>query len=81
MTEKEIQTIADQAVEKTFVRLGFQTDTPIEIQKDIAYLRKSRQGSEAAAKYTKHAVIGVFVSGIIYTIWQGVVSVLKIKGS
>jgi uncharacterized protein YaaW (UPF0174 family) len=81
MSKEEVQELVDKtaskAVKDTLTSLGFDTGNPIDIQRNMLYLDSQRRASEAVAKYTRMAVWGAIVTGIISTLGIGIVQGLK----
>lgn len=64
LSKDDAQEIAEKAVIAAFVRMGIDTDKPIEVQKDMAFLRQNRERCEKAInKLVATAVLGIFAIG------------------
>jgi len=78
MVEKErrnpeqLEIVIQRTVHTTLTSLGFTIDDPNAVQRDMAYLRKARNGSEEVATWVKRSVIGVGVSGVLFALWNGI---------
>ena len=72
MDEISARVIIKEAVEQTLERLGFTVDEPTRLQADMMYLRKAREGNEEMQKWIRRTAIGVFVTGLLYSLWQGI---------
>lgn len=81
LTKEEVQDLVDRsaakAVKETLTSLGFDTGKPLDIQRNMLYLDSQRRASESVAKYTRLAVWGAVVTGIISTLGIGIVQGLK----
>ncbi len=77
MNEPELHRIVQEAVCETLLRLGISTDAPSEMQADMIFLRKSRKGNEEVAKWVKRTTVGVFVSSLLFTLYEGIRHILK----
>ncbi|MCH2038281.1 MAG: hypothetical protein MK137_06795 [Rickettsiales bacterium] len=62
--------IIRQAVKETMIGLGFDTDDPREMQKDLLHLRKIRKGSEELSRKAKTTMIAIAVSSGAYIFWE-----------
>lgn len=69
----EIDVVVDRAVKQTLEALGFDVKNPIEIQKDIAFLRGMRNTSNKIGGHITLVAIGSFVLAVMGAIWLGVV--------
>ena len=73
MDDSQLETLVKKTVHETLKGIGFKTDSPTEIQEDIAYLRKIRRSSErlsVAVRVTAiTSAISVVVGGLLYGLW------------
>lgn len=69
MTEDEIKKIVSVTVSETLLKMGVNTDDPIEAQKDFQHLRSWRQSTEAVKRQSMLAAIGVVTAGMLALIW------------
>lgn len=72
MDEKALHGIIEETVLRTLEHVGFTVDTPTEIQADLIYVRKARQGAEEVHKWVRRTSISVAISGALYSLWQGI---------
>ena len=70
MTEDEIKKIITVTVSETLLKMGVNTDDPIEAQKDFQHLRSWRQSTEAVKRQSMLAAIGVVTAGMLALIWS-----------
>lgn len=70
MTEDEIKKIVSVTVSETLLKMGVNTDDPIEAQKDFMHLRSWRQSTEAVKRQSMLAAIGVVTAGMLALIWS-----------
>ncbi len=66
-----IRHAASASVKETLTTMGIDADNPIDVQKDMAHLRASRQGAEQTKQLVKRAVVPIIVVGVGTAIWQG----------
>ena len=69
MTEDEIKKIVSVTVSETLLKMGVNTDDPIEAQKDFQHLRSWRQSTEAVKRQSMLAAIGVVTAGMLALVW------------
>lgn len=72
MDEATLRKVIEETVTRTLGHIGFTVDMPREIQADLLYVRKARQGAEEVHKLVRRTAIGVAVSGALYSLWQGI---------
>ena len=68
--EEDLKKLISSTVEETLVRIGVETNNPMEVQRDLQHLRSWRQSIEAIKRQSMLAAIGVFTAGILALIWQ-----------
>ncbi|RVC71296.1 hypothetical protein EN759_00335 [Mesorhizobium sp. M00.F.Ca.ET.038.03.1.1] len=78
MTDAEIHEIArraaQEAVKETFLMLGLDPEKPLEAQKDMAFVRKTRTSADAIQRQSILAAVGlitVALLGLIYSNIRG----------
>ena len=72
MDEKALRTVIEETVTRTLEHVGFTVEMPNEIQADLIYIRKARQGAEEVQKWIRRSAISAAASGAIYSLWQGI---------
>ena len=72
MTEEQIREIARTAVHETLATLGVDTEDPFEVQRDLAWVREARIGSQNIKKWTLRTVVGAAVTGGLFLLWKGI---------
>lgn len=55
-------------VSTTLQNMGFTVRDPVEVQQDLAYLRKLRQGAELVKTTTIRTGVGAAITGLIWLI-------------
>lgn len=75
----EIEEVVRVSVHQTLQHLGFTIDDPNAIQKDMIYLRMSRVGREETAKWIKRSAIGVFITGLLYFMWDSLLHAIQTR--
>lgn len=79
LTKEEIREVAhraaeeaaEEAVSRVLTRLGIDSQTPIEMQRDFRWLRDWRQASESAHKKGVLAIMLILLSGLMGAVWVG----------
>jgi len=74
MTESEIKRVVAAAVEETLMKLGIDSEDPIEVQKDMSFLREWRSSTAAVKRHGLIVSVGTIVLAIMGLVW------LTIKG-
>ena len=75
MTSEEIERIAAKAVRETLLAMGLNTadsNSLIELQKDLAYVRAWRESVDAVKRKGLLVAITIVVTGLAGTIWMAV---------
>lgn len=78
--DREIGDIVKTTVHETLTSLGFTIDDPNAVQQDMAYLRKSRTGSDDVAKWVKRSGISVAITAFFTVLWVGIQAAMDLKG-
>lgn len=71
---------ADRTVRELLTTLGVDTSSPqsiIQVQVDLAYLRRQRQASERIAAGVRWAILTTVVTGFLSVAWLGLQAALK----
>jgi hypothetical protein len=75
ITEEQMQIIAREAaaeaVKDTLLALGVDANNIHAAQQDFAHLRKQRVASEQVGEWTRRALVGAFISGLIAVFFTG----------
>lgn len=72
MHEPNLHAVIEETVMRTLEHIGFTVDSPNEIQADLIYMRKARQGAEEVHKWVRRTSVSVAISGALYSLWQGI---------
>lgn len=82
MTEADIRRIVRDSVRETLTTLGLDAHAPdaiLDLQRDFAFLRRTRLGGEELARKTRLAAMGMALSGLAYLVWEGLRAALRAK--
>ena len=66
-----IEASAAKGVGKALLSLGVDVDNPLEVQKDLAYVRKQRHASEQVTKLARRTIIALVIVGSLSMFWAG----------
>ena len=73
ITREEADKIAERAVERTLQRLSIDPSDWHEVQRDLQWVRSSRQGMERMQSKARNGVVwggsSTIGAGVIYLIW------------
>lgn len=69
---KDLKEVVSMAVEETLIRLGLDMSDPIEIQKDMAFLRSVRVTTADVQHKGFLAVVSLCVAGLAGVVWAGI---------
>jgi hypothetical protein len=72
MTESEIKRIVEETVEATLLRLGVDLDDPIEVQRDMSFLRDWRTSTAAVKRHGIFTAIGILVAAGLGLVWLAI---------
>ena len=75
MTENEIRKIVAETVDQTLTRLGVDTESPLEFQRDLAHLRAWREAGETIKRQSLVTAVGIIIAGALGLMW------LALRGS
>lgn len=76
LLREDMEEIVSKAVAETLVRLGIAVDNPIEMQRDMQYLRDWRRSSESIKSKAILVMVGIFVTGACGALWLGIKELL-----
>ena len=77
LTESEIKDLMKAAVEETLTGLGFDTEHPLAVQRDLSYLRDWRNTTESIRGKAVLVAVGVSVVGLAGVLWLGFKAAIK----
>lgn len=77
MSENELRDLVKDVVNTTLTTLGIAHEDPIETQKDMQYMRSSREASEAIKSKTWMVLVGLAVVGLVNIAIQGLKEYFK----
>lgn len=71
-SKEEIQGIVKETVRETLISLGVDVSNPIEIQRDLQWVRGARQGLDDLKKKGAITVVGILAAGVLGATWVGI---------
>jgi len=71
LTEAQLKDLMEDAVNDALLKLGVDSQNPIEMQKDFQHLREWREATAAMQKRGLLVVVGVIVTGGCAALWLG----------
>lgn len=67
-----VEAATQKAIERVLTRLGVDHQNPLEMQEDMAFLRKNRKGAEQAGMWARRTILVAFLSGLIWASFEGI---------
>lgn len=64
---------------ETLTALGIDVRQPHDLQRDMAYLRELRLGSEMMTARVKITIAGTIISAGLYVLWLGIKQAFKLE--
>ena len=74
----EIEEVVRVSVHQTLKHLGFTVDDPHQLQSDMFYLRKIREGADEAIKLAQRSAIATLIGAGLYALWDGLIHLISI---
>ena len=72
MTEAEVKKIVAETVKETLTSLGVDMSEPLEVQRDMAHLRRWRGAVEKIPGHAVLTAIGILTAGVLALAWMAV---------
>jgi hypothetical protein len=79
MCEDEVRALVRSTVKETLTTLGVDEDDPLEVQRDLAWVRDVRKASASARAKAGTALIGLLVAAVAGACWLGFKTILMAK--
>ncbi len=73
----KIREKVDEGVSDALTRVGIDMDNPIEVQKDMSFMRDWRKTAKDVKRKGMLTAAGILVTGILGAVWIGIRSVLS----
>jgi hypothetical protein len=74
----EIEEVVRVSVHQTLKHLGFTVDDPHQLQADMFYLRKKREGADEAIKWAQRSTLATLIGAGLYALWDGVTHLISL---
>ena len=71
LTGSEVKSLVKEAVTETLTGLGFDTQHPLSVQRDLQYLRDWRSTTESIRGKVILVSVGIAVVGLFSILWLG----------
>lgn len=77
LVHRAAEEAAETTVKKTMTALGVDIKNPMQVQQDMAHLRRHRQAYEQVGTITRRAALTLVIGGMLTALWLGVETVLQ----
>lgn len=75
--DKDQEELVEKTVHKTLTTIGFDLSEPIELQKDMAYLRDVRLDRKMRSNTAQKVFMGVLIPACMIASWEFIKSSIK----
>ena len=75
--DEVIRQVVREAVRETLICVGLDMQQPHQLQADMHYLRKLRQGSEDIAHIIRRSLLTAMVSTVLFLLWEAVKMIVQ----
>lgn len=72
----EMDQVVQKSVRATLISLGVEFDEPIDMQKDMQYLRSLRVSTDSIKAKATLVMVGILVTGLVGALWIGIKELL-----
>lgn len=69
--EKAAEEASRKVIQETLLALGINKDQPLELQKDMSFLRDWRTASDEVKKKSIMTIVGILITGALGILWLG----------
>lgn len=77
LTREEMRTLMTEAIKEAFKSLGVDANSPLEVQKDMAHLRRWRMAVDSASGTSFKVMITTLIAGLMGVLWLGLQNAFK----
>ena len=77
LTREELRGIVTEAIQEAFQQIGLDSHDPLEVQRDMAHLRKWREAVDAAGSASFKTVVTTLILGGLGLLWVGFQQAMK----
>lgn len=71
MCEDEVRAVVRETVNQTLTSLGVDGSSPLEVQQDLAWLRRTRRATGSVAGKVGAALVTLVVGAVVAAAWAG----------
>ena len=79
LSTSELKALVKAAVTETLTGLGFDTEHPLDVQRDLQYLRDWRHTTESIRGKAVLVAVGIAVVGLCGVLWLGFKTLINIR--
>ena len=79
LSESEVKDLMKEAVAETLTGLGFDTEHPLAVQRDLQYLRDWRHTTESIRGKAILVAVGITVVGLAGVLWLGFKAIFTVR--
>lgn len=79
LSKDELKALAKDVVAETLTGLGFDTAHPLDVQRDLQYLRDWRHTTESIRGKAVVVAVGIVVLGLCGILWLGFKTLLHFR--
>lgn len=76
LSKEELRELMKESVADALSHLGIDSMSPVEVQKDLQFLRELRLTSERVKNRTIVTLVGLLVAGLAAATWLGIKSLI-----
>lgn len=77
LSEQELEDLIERAISRAFTKFGIDTDHPLEVQRDLQFVRDWRTTTESLKGKTIVVAIGIVVAGAMGVFWLGLRAIMS----
>lgn len=79
LSKSELKDLMKEAVTETLTGLGFDTNHPLAVQRDLQYLRDWRRTTESIRGKVILVAVGITIVGLLGMLWLGFKDLINIR--
>lgn len=80
LTKEELKTLMEEAVQDAFLKMGIDSNDPLEMQRDFQHLREWRVAVAAMRTKGMLTILGILIAGAAAALWIGIRSMVNGTG-
>ena len=79
LSTDEITSLVRVGVKQAFTEIGIDGKSPLEMQRDFAFIRSARKAVQSTFKTARATAVGVVVTGLLAVLWIGIRAVIPVS--